>query len=82
MTTITLTSVEPKLVQQLQQRAEENGRTIEAEIADILSDVLASDQIENDTLGLGTAIKQRFAPLGDFEIPEIPREPIRTPPTF
>jgi len=82
MTAITLTSLEPKLTQRLQQRASKNGRTIEAEIANILSEVLTLEKIEDNALGLGTAIKQRFAPLGDFEIPEIPREPIRTPPTF
>lgn len=82
MTTITLTSLEPKLAERLQQRASENGRTIEAEIADILAEVLTADNTEDGTFGLGTAIKQRFAPLGDFEIPQIPREPIRTPPTF
>lgn len=82
MTTITLKSLEPGLTQRLQQRASENGRTIEAEIAIILSDVLTLEEPEDNEIGLGTDIKQRFAPLGDFEIPEIPRKPIRTPPSF
>ena len=82
MTTITLKSLEPKIAQRLLQRANENGRTIEAEIAEILSDVLISEKQAEKTVGLATAIKQRFAPVGGFELPEIPREPIRTPPSF
>jgi hypothetical protein len=33
-------------------------------------------------LHLATAIQQRFAEVGGVELPEIPREPIRNPPTF
>ena len=89
MTTITLESLEPELTQRLQQRANDNGRTIEAEIADILSNALAlekqeetSKQKEEKEVGLATAIRERFAPVGGFEMPEIPREPVRTPPSF
>lgn len=31
---------------------------------------------------LAEAIRARFAPLGGFDMPEIPREPMREPPTF
>lgn len=87
MTTIMLNSIEPQLAQRLQQRADENGRTVEAEIETILSSVLIPEKAEEnvakeDEVDLATAIKQRFAPVGGFDLPEIPREPIRTPPLF
>ena len=31
---------------------------------------------------LAAAIRARFAPLGGLDLPELPREPIREPPTF
>jgi antitoxin FitA len=82
MTNITLTSLTPQMTQRLQQRASQNGRTIEAEIAVILSSVLMPELPKKNTLDLTTAIEKRFAPLGDFDLLEIPREPIRTPPPF
>ena len=83
MTPITLDSIDPQLAQRLQQRAIKNGRTIEAEITIILSSVLTSEKAEQPgkpetEIDLATAIKQRFAPLGGLDLPEIPREPIRT----
>jgi antitoxin FitA len=33
-------------------------------------------------LNLANMIEQRFASLGDFELPEVPRKPIRTVSTF
>ena len=82
MTNILLTSIEPQLAQRLQQRAKENGRTIEAEIATILASVLTPERNEGTTAernrtDLATAIRQRFGPLGGIDIPEMPREPIR-----
>ncbi|PZO53318.1 MAG: plasmid stability protein [Phormidesmis priestleyi] len=82
MTNITIKSLEPQLAQRLQQRAIDNGRTIEAEVASILASALIPEKAEESALDLATAIKQRFEPLGDFDIPEIPRELIRTPPLF
>lgn len=81
MINITLSQLEPQLTQRLQQRAHQNGRTIEAEITAILTSVLLPSP-QTATPGLATAIQRHFADIEDFEIPEIPREPIRTPPTF
>ncbi len=81
MTNIILNQLEPQLTQRLQQRAHQNGRTIEAEITAILASVLTPPRSPNDT-NLATAIKQRFAEVGGVELPEIPRDPIRNPPTF
>lgn len=82
MTNITLNQLEPQLTQRLQQRARQNGRTIEAEITAILASVLIPESPQTATPGLATAIQRHFADIEDFEIPEISREPIRTPPTF
>ena len=82
MTNITLEPLQPQITQRLQQRASQNGRSIEAEITAILSSVLISEQPQTESLGLATAIQRHFTDIEDFEIPEIPREPIRTPPTF
>ena len=65
---------------QLEQRAAQYGRTIEIEIKAILKSVLAPKKSSN--IDLATAINRRFAGFGDFEIPEIPREPMRSLPTF
>lgn len=81
MTDITLNQLDPQLLQRLQHRASQNGRAIEAEITAILASVLISESPQA-TPGLATAIQRRFADIKDFEISEIPREPIRTPPTF
>ena len=80
MTNITLTSLAPQLTDRLQQRALQNGRTVEAEIAVILSSVLLPEPNQEANLDLATAIEQRFSPLGAFDLPETPREPIKTPP--
>ena len=91
MTSITLTNVPPELTQRLQHRAQQNDRTVEAEITEILTRALATEPMPKDPAppqsgpshpGLGTAIRQLFAEVGGVELPEIPREPIRQPPTF
>ncbi|WP_330205516.1 FitA-like ribbon-helix-helix domain-containing protein [Cyanobacterium sp. DS4] len=82
MTNIILEKLEPQLKERLQQRATQNGRTIEAEITAILSIALQTESDTNSTQDLATSIAQRFASLGEFDIPEIPREAIREAPTF
>jgi plasmid stability protein len=81
MTPITLDHIDPTLAERLQQRASANGRTIEAEITAILESTLTPESAPNEP-DLATAIGRHFADIEDFEIPEIPREPIRNPPTF
>lgn len=81
MTPITLDPIDPTLAERLQQRASANGRTIEAEITAILESALMPESAPNEP-DLATAIGRHFTDIEDFEIPEIPREPIRNPPTF
>jgi antitoxin FitA len=80
MSNITIDQLEPDLSQRLEQRAAQHGRTIEAEIKSILSSVLNPES--SPQLDLATAIDRRFADLGEFELPEIPRDAIRAAPNF
>ncbi|WP_414552470.1 FitA-like ribbon-helix-helix domain-containing protein [Anabaena sp. CCY 0017] len=80
MSNITIHQLEPDITKLLEERAAQHGHTIEAEIKAILQSVLASEL--SPKINLAAAIEQRFANLGDFELPEITREPMRTAPSF
>ena len=82
MTNIILEKLEPQLKERLQQRATQNGRTIEAEITAILSTALRTESDTNSSHDLATSIAQRFAKFEEFDIPEISREAIREAPSF
>ena len=53
---------------------------MEDEARDILRSSL--NQEPRGLKNLGTAINALFKPLGGFDMPEAPREPMREPPTF
>jgi antitoxin FitA len=80
MNNITISNLDDDIKFRLKKRAEKHGRSLEEEAREILRMAL----IENheQSLNLANMIEQRFANLGDFELPEIPREPIRTVSTF
>jgi plasmid stability protein len=80
MNNITISNLDDDIKSRLKKRAEKHGRSLEEEAKEILRIAL----IENyeQPLNLANMIEQRFANLGDFELPEIPREPIRTISTF
>ena len=80
MSNITIHQLEPDLTQRLEQRAAQHGHTIEAEIKAILQNALNLSPATQ--INLSNAISQRFAPLGDFDIPETAREAMRTAPDF
>ena len=61
-------------------RAAINGRSLEEEVKDILRQVLIENQKE--PTNLVSMIEKRFAHLGDFELGEVTREPMRPAPTF
>jgi antitoxin FitA len=75
MSDITIHQLEPALTSCLEQRAAQHGHTIEAEIKAILHSVLNPQPATQ--VNLSTAINQRFANLGNFDIPETTREPIK-----
>jgi plasmid stability protein len=53
---------------------------MEDEARDILRSAL--NQEPQEPKNLGTTINALFRPLGGFELPTVPREPMREPPTF
>ena len=80
MANITIRNLDDGLKRRLRVQAAIHGRSMEEEAREILRDALnrAADTPRN----LGSAIHELFAPLGGFEMPDIPREPIREPPSF
>jgi antitoxin FitA len=73
---ITISNLDDDIKSRLQKQAEKHGRSLEEEAREILR--LALTENNEDTLNIATIIEQRFANLGDFELPEVSREPIRT----
>lgn len=72
--------VDPALKERLRVRAAHNGRSMEAELRHILSEVLPGDR--NLQPNLAEAIRRRFAPLGGVELEPHPRQPVSEPPSF
>ncbi|MCC5622264.1 plasmid stability protein [Nostoc sp. CHAB 5715] len=80
MSNITISNLDDDIKYRLQKRAEKHGRSLEEEAREIL--YLALTKNHNHRFNLANILEERFANLGDFELPEIPREPIRTVSTF
>ncbi|MDZ7961688.1 MAG: plasmid stability protein [Aulosira sp. DedQUE10] len=71
MNNITISNLDDDIKSRLQKRAEQHGRSLEEEAREILR--IALTENHEKTLNIVTRIEQRFANLGDFELPEIPR---------
>jgi plasmid stability protein len=80
MASITIRRLDESTKARLRVRAAQHGRSMETEARDILTVALATQS--RDPQNLPDAIRARFAHLGCLELPEIPREPGRDPPTF
>jgi plasmid stability protein len=82
MATITIRNLDEKVKRKLQVRAALNGRSMEAEAREMISDLVTSSPVAPGQ-GLGTAIHNLFAPFGGVEL-QIPprRKSHRQPPTF
>ncbi len=78
MTNITIFNIGDNIKSLLQQRASENGRSLEEEVKHILHLALIENQ--NPPENLVNMIEKRFAHLGDFELGEVTREPMRPAP--
>jgi plasmid stability protein len=74
--------ITPMLKARLAARANEHGRTVDQEAADILSKELEQDSPPKIKKGLGSAIHALFVEAGEFSIPEVPRELARDPIEF
>ncbi|MFZ4602776.1 MAG: FitA-like ribbon-helix-helix domain-containing protein [Caulobacterales bacterium] len=80
MATMTIRNIDESLKARLRVRAAQHGKSMEEEARDILRAALSVEaQAGGD---LGAAIRSRFAALGGVDLPEAPREPIRTPPAL
>jgi plasmid stability protein len=84
MATLTIRNVDPELRQRLRVRAAQHGRSMEAELRQILKDAVGGtaeiDQAEE--VNLAEAIRRRFAPFGGVELDIPPRELAGPPPNF
>ncbi len=71
MSTMTIRNIDDDLKSRLRVRAAENGRSMEAEVRQILKTALDRDQAENRPVpekGLGTWIHEHFAEIGGVEL--------------
>ncbi len=80
MASITIRNLDESLKSRLRVQAAIHGRSMEDEARDILRSAL--NQEAQPPRNLGTAIHELFKPLGGFDMPDIPRDPIREPPSF
>lgn len=80
MGSITIRNLDDSLKSRLRVQAAVHGRSMEDEARDILRSVL--NQKPQGPTNLGSAINGLFKPLGGFDMPEVPREPMRGPPSF
>ena len=80
MASITIRNLDDSVKTRLRIQAATHGKSMEDEARDILA--AAVNREPPLPANLAAAIRARFAPLGGLELPEVPREPIREPPTF
>jgi antitoxin FitA len=66
MTTLTIRNIDPALKARLRIRAARNGRSMEAELLQILDTTLRGES--NREVNLAEAIRRRFLPLGGVEV--------------
>ncbi len=77
---ITIRNVDEGLKSALRAQAVRHGKSMADEACDILRAALGHEA--SPANNLATAINVLFKPLGGFEMPNIPREPIREPLRF
>jgi len=65
MSTLTIRNVEPAVKEQLRLRAARNGRSMEAELRNILVDAMGGER--GREINLAEAIRRRFAPFGGVD---------------
>ena len=82
MTTLTIRNVEPELKERLRVRAAHNGRSMEAELRNMLREALGGGGKDREP-NLAEAIHRRFLPLGGAdELEPHPPVPVRVPPAL
>lgn len=81
MASVTISNLEEGMISRLRIRTAEHGRSMEEEARAILTRAL-DDKKKKPTVGLATAIRHRFAPVGYVDLPQIERGPMRPPVEF
>jgi plasmid stability protein len=81
MATLTIRNVEPEVQKRLRVRAAQNGRSMEAELRQIIKDAVGPEP-EVEEVNLAEAIRRRFAKYGGVELEIPPRERGGAPPKF
>jgi antitoxin FitA len=82
MPTLTIRNVDRELREQLRVRAARHGRSMEAELREILKEALGAEKRRPEP-NLAEAIRRRFLPLGGAdEIEPHPPVPVGEPPRF
>jgi plasmid stability protein len=84
MATLTIRRVNPEIQKRLRIRAAQNGRSMEAELRQIINDAVgdAPDAKTETGRDLAEAIRRRFAPYGGVELEPFPRAQMGPPPEF
>ena len=80
MASITIRNLDDALKKRLRIRAAEHDRSMEDEVREILRTALAAGN--EPPMNLADAIRKRFGPMGGVDLPPVPREAMREPPTF
>jgi antitoxin FitA len=80
MGSLTIRNLDDRVKEKIRVRAAKHGRSMEEEARCLLA--LAVSIPSDDEVGLGTAIRRRFAPLGGFKLERPPRGPMRRLPKF
>ena len=82
MTTLTIRNVDPVLKEELRVRAARHGRSMEAELRQILKEALGGEKRRSER-NLAEANRRRFLPLGGAdELEPHPPVPVRGPRRF
>jgi plasmid stability protein len=80
MGSITIRNLDDSLKSRLRVQAAVHGRSMEDDARDILRTALSHEPRRRPNLA--AAIRARFGPLGGVELPAMPRDAMRAPPTF
>jgi plasmid stability protein len=82
MASLTIHHLDESTKARLRVRAQQHGRSVQAEAREILERAVAEDKPARVPGNLADRIRARVEPFGGFELPEIQRELPRDPPTF
>jgi len=81
MATLTIRNVDPQVQKRLRVRAAHNGRSMEAELRQIIIAAVGAESDIHEP-NLADEIWSYFAPFGGIELESHPPIPVRPPPNF